>query len=226
VYGEDLAYIHDVGFAEAAADNAAPILRWLPRGARVFDLGCGTGVWARRLTDAGHSALGSDPSRAMIALARRHAPRARFQVGTAVRGSDLDAVTALGEIVNYQPAEPLSRRLAQLHAALRPGGLFVFDAAGPGRVPGGGPSKSWSAGADWAVLVERSERRMRLLRTIVCFRRVGRSWRRSEERHELRLYRPAEVEAALARAGFRVRTVAGFARPLPPGLTGFVARRT
>ena len=52
-YGEDLAYIHDVGFGDFALGAAPGMLEILRRsgirGALVVDLGCGSGLWAREL---------------------------------------------------------------------------------------------------------------------------------------------------------------------------------
>jgi len=50
-YGEDLAYIHDVGFGDFAWRAAPGVLARLQRHGvdhgTVVDLGCGTGIWAR-----------------------------------------------------------------------------------------------------------------------------------------------------------------------------------
>src|SRR5262245_7905127 len=70
-YGDDLAYIHDAGFGELAR-NAAPFLvealrrRGICDGL-VIDLGCGSGLLARGLSEAGYDVLGIDISSAMIA---------------------------------------------------------------------------------------------------------------------------------------------------------------
>lgn len=78
-YQEDLAYIHDVGFDFYARGVAPELLKILRRhGIRkglVVDLGCGSGIWARELTDAGYEVLGVDISGAMIRLARKKRPR-------------------------------------------------------------------------------------------------------------------------------------------------------
>src|SRR5256885_9767528 len=66
----------------------------------------------------------------------------------------------------------------------------VFDLAGPGR---GQPARSFVAGPDWAVLVEKAESGRMLTRRITTFRRVGRLYRRGEEVHRLRLHEPREV---------------------------------
>src|SRR5688572_13866303 len=237
-YGADLAYIHDTGHGDFAR-RAAPWLLRMLRGAGierglVTDLGCGSGIWARELTGAGYDVFGVDQSREMLRIARRRAPRARFKRASFL-GVTLPAcvaVTALGEVFNYRfgPANDagmLPRLFARVHAALEPGGLFIFDVATPGR--GGFATRQKNVhGRDWAILLETSEhaRRRELVRRIVSFRRVGKLYRRSEEVHTLRLYRPTDVARELRRAGFTVRLVRGYsAVRFPIGWTGFVARK-
>jgi SAM-dependent methyltransferase len=234
-YGTDLAYVHDVGFGHFARDGAPWILaqlrrRGIRRG-RVVDLGCGSGIWAAALCRAGYDVLGVDVSAAMLTLARRRAPRATFRRGSLLAASlpPCEAVTSLGECLSYAfdaraGARALPALFGRVHRALRPGGLFVFDVATPGR--GAGLPVRWHAGDGWVVVarvVEDTRRRV-LTREITTFRRVGRSWRRSDEVHRLRLYRPADVLRALAEAGFRARRVGGYgALRLPRGWVGFVA---
>ncbi len=61
-YKADLAYIHDVGFSQFAQHAAAGLLDILRRAritrGRVVDLGCGSGIWAAELIDAGYDVLG------------------------------------------------------------------------------------------------------------------------------------------------------------------------
>src|SRR5688572_3051617 len=185
-YGTDLAHVHDAGFTDFATGSAPYLLGHLRRaGIRsglVVDLGCGSGAWARSLTRAGYEVLGIDQSRAMIALARRHAPAARFRVGSFLKASlpECGAVTALGEVFNYtfdraNTEHGLFGFFRRVHEALRPGGLFVFDGAGPGRLPATAPRRSFTEGDGWVVLVDRDEDiDLRVLtRRIVTFRRLG-----------------------------------------------------
>lgn len=83
-------------------------------------------------------------------------------------------------------------------------------------------------GADWVVLLERSEdaaRRM-LTRQIATFRRVGALYRRSDETHHVTLYPGSEVAAALRAVGFSVRVHRRYGEfPLAPGHVAIVARR-
>ena len=224
-YGEDLAHIHASGFTELA-EAAAPAVLELLRGAGiqrglVVDLGCGSGITSRVLVEAGYDVLGIDTSRPLLARARRAASGARFKHGSFLdeRLPDCICVLAVGEVLSYttRSLEPAFRRV---YRALRPGGLFVLDLAGPGRVPGGGPARSWAEGADWAILVETDEdpRRRLLTRRMTTFRRTERGWRRGRETHRQRLHPPSEIGARLRSAGFRVRTRRGYGgEPFAPG---------
>lgn len=78
-----------------------------------MDLGCGSGMLAGILTDAGYDVLGVDVSQDMIELASANAPKASLRRGSL----DVDlppavAVTATGEALNYaiDPRASLARR--------------------------------------------------------------------------------------------------------------------
>ena len=235
-YGTDLAFVHDAGFGDFARGAAPWILTQLRRhgirNGRVVDLGCGSGIWAAALCRAGYDVLGVDISAPMIALARRRAPRATFRRGSLLAATipPCAAVTSLGECLSYAfdfraGTRALPGLFRRVHRALRPGGLFVFDVAAPGR--GAGPPVRCHAGDGWVVIARLAEdtRRRTLTRRITTFRRSGPTWRRSDEVHRLRLYRSAEVLRALAQAGFRARAVGGYGRlRLPRGWVGFVAQ--
>jgi SAM-dependent methyltransferase len=78
----------------------------------VVDLGCGSGLWARSLTDAGYEVLGMDGSAPMIALAWRVAPLADFRKGSFVDPElpRCDAVTAVGGGLQlHVSTRPISR---------------------------------------------------------------------------------------------------------------------
>jgi SAM-dependent methyltransferase len=222
-YGEDLAYIHDAGHAEFALQTAPGILEILAQNGihegLVVDLGCGSGLLARKLLDAGYRVLGIDISEAMIELARRRAPEAEFRVGS-LFDADIPpcaAVTAVSEVLNYlfDPENEnigLARLFRRVHDALATGGVFVFDVLGPGQVAPGATARGFRVGEDWAVLSEREEDpgRGTMARRIVSFRKVGEHYRRDDEVHRVRLYDPEELSAELRGAGFEVRTMRSY----------------
>lgn len=245
-YNEDLAYIHDVGFTDFVLNAAPELLARLHRahldGGLVVDLGCGSGRWAKVLTDSGYRVLGVDLSPHMIRLARRHAPKAQFKTESvlSVKLPACAAVTAIGEVLNYafdwrNNLAELRRLFRRVYRALLPGGLFIFDLAGPGQLRGS-PARSWLEGKDWALFLDRKEERRMLTRRIVIFRKIsgapaagrhsGSMYRRSEEIHVLNLYQPRQIAAALRAVGFTLRLTRGYTRSLfRHGLTGFIARK-
>ena len=203
---------------------------------RIVDVGCGPGIAAQRFVRAGYDVLGIDVSRDMLALARQTAPAATFRHGSFVDADlpDCVAVTALGEVLNYDFApdaeDHIAAFFARARAALRPGGILVLDVAGPGRLAGG-PERSWFDGRDWAILVETSEERRarELTRRMTVFRRAGGGeWRRTEAEHHQRLYPASRIVELLRDAGFRAPDPAAYEgeEPFAAGHRAFVATRT
>lgn len=237
-YGRDLAYIHDAGFLDFARDATPSVIATL-RAAGIEDglvveLGSGSGETAAELTDAGYDVLGIDQSRAMVELARSRAPRARFRVGSwhEARIPPCAAVIALGEVLGYVGAAKGTKAewralLGRVRDALPPGGLFIFDLAVPGRVPGG-ELHGFRTGEDWAIMVRARERGGQVERSIETFRRIagGATYRRSVETHRLRLRPAGETAALLREAGFAVRVRRAYGElPFVPGHRVFIARK-
>lgn len=233
-YGEDLAHVHHAGHGAHAERGGREVLRLLRgagvRGGTLVDLACGSGIWPRTASAAGFDVLGVDPSSAMLRLARRVAPSARF-VRASLYDFELppcDAVTILGEGLNYlgagvRPTGAFFRRVAR---ALRPGGVLAFDALVDEGPPLAG--RSWRKAKDWAVLVETRELRGGRIveREITTFRRSGRAWRRTDELHRLRAFSRERVLRELETAGFEVEVADHYGRfaLLPRRLAFFAVR--
>src|SRR4051794_10501643 len=162
-YPADLARIHDESFTDFSRAAAAELLRRLPAAGLVVELGCGSGNASQILSEAGYDVLGIDISDAMLAIARTRAPLADFRQGSLWDAEipDCVAVAAIGEVLNYTvDATAGEQRLPELFArvydGLRPGGLFMFDFATPGRgtLRTGGPTildgDGWHIEADTA----------------------------------------------------------------------------
>ncbi len=236
-YNQDLAYVHDAGFGDYARQAAPVLLQVLRRaGIRdglIVDLGCGSGILAEKLVHSGYEVLGVDLSPAMLRLARRRAPQARFLCGSLLRVElpPCAAVISIGECLNYTFDRNTDAALAQffrrVHTALRPGGVFVFDIAEPGQISPMMPKQRWLEGEDWSILLERSEdaKRHTFTRSMIIFRKLGARWRRSEEVHRIRLFRRADIRKQLEHAGFTVQLIRNWPSPLPRGHAGFVATK-
>jgi SAM-dependent methyltransferase len=223
IYREDLAQIHHAGFSEFAESAAPGLLEILWRGGvssgLVVDAGCGSGVWARELSRAGFDVFGFDASPAMIQLARQTAPNVRFEIASFDNGTlpRCDAVTAIGEVLNY--GGDLEDFFRRAHAALRPSGMLVFDLAEPSGVHAGDLRVD---GEDWVVITHKSVDGDTLARRITTYR----EGRKSEETHILKLYAVDTVKKLLKDVGFKVRVGRSYGtRRLPPAHSVFIASK-
>jgi SAM-dependent methyltransferase len=114
------------------------------RGLRLWDLGCGEGYVSRRLAALGARQVeGFDLSAAMVEGAQRQAmareaPQGatlRYRVADLADPQQLPAETCDAAVAvflfNYLPLAATQRLLAHVHAALRPGGFFLFTVPHP-----------------------------------------------------------------------------------------------
>src|SRR5579859_7712988 len=184
MYDNDLAYIQATAFDNPARGSAPEVIRRLNSAAipikHVVDLGCGSGPLTLALVRAGFGVTAIDQSAELLSIAQQAAPSARC-IHASIYETELpecEAVLAVGEPLTYHApeaeADRLLRRLFQQAASVvPPHGILIFDVIETGK-----PSLSgrfWSAGDDWAVMVETTENQptRQLVRDIQTFRKVG-----------------------------------------------------
>ena len=236
-YRRDLALVHHLGFgfhAERCAPGVLEILEPVrERGGLVVELGCGSGLLTRHLTDAGHRVVATDASPAMLELAR----------GTVGDAADIrrltlpddpipeaDAIVSVGHALNYLPdAGAIERALIAAADALRPSGILALDLCDFSYAEATtGPSTGAWVEDDWAIITERSRPAPdRFVRQMAVFvRNDDGSWRRDDERHDNVLIDVGTVAPLLARHGVEAEIRNSFgAEALPEGLYAVVGRR-
>ena len=231
-YGAEQALIHHTRFGDLAADAATLVTQRLREvgldHGHVTDLGCGSGILAAALLDAGYEASGVDLSADMIELARATAPGGSFAVGS-VHDAEIPAsvaVTAIGEVLNYA-TDPRAGLTAlgtvarRVRGSLVPGGVFVFDVSTPGRNLGQLVRHVFHDQDTWMLGMHATETNApgtpaRLDRRIVILvRDADGRYRRIDEHHRLELYDPDAVVAELHAAGFAVEVRPSYTEATP-----------
>lgn len=140
---DDWATLYD---ETVGADYVAPqwqflqrvLLPGLPPRASLLDLCCGSGLLLQPLLAAGYRVTGLDGSAGMLACARRNAPEATFVLDDArhfVLPPLFDGAFSTSASLNHIDSLPELRQVFdRVHAALRPGGRFVFDLNHPAQL--------------------------------------------------------------------------------------------
>jgi len=235
-YRDSLAWVHHAGYAGYVLNAERGIVERLRRhglepGQRVLDIGCGSGLLARALLAQGYAVAGVDASPAMIGLARELAPGGDFRaIALPTRrrpGEDgalpaADAIVSTGHVLNYVGSrDDIALALAELAAALRPGGLLAIDLmteryaeARDLRHPHARVEDDWT-------IVTRFSRPAphRFDREITVFRRVDGLWRRSDEHHANVTFEADDAIALLREHDVDARCEPAFGdETLPEGL--------
>jgi SAM-dependent methyltransferase len=104
-------------------------------GGRALDVGCGTGRSLLSFRNAGFEVSGSDPSSAMLAVARERlgddVPLEVAGLPDLGPGPRVELVTAVNDVINYVAPEDLDAAMRAFAGRLAPGGIVLFDANTP-----------------------------------------------------------------------------------------------
>jgi SAM-dependent methyltransferase len=140
LFGEPrLAAIYDAVEGEQRADLDHYLAIAAEFGARsLLDVGCGTGILARRAAGQGMDVTGMDPAAASLDVARAKpgAERVRWLHGDATELPELqvDLATMTANVAHvFLTDQDWAATLRGVHAALRPGGHLVFEVRDPAR---------------------------------------------------------------------------------------------
>jgi ubiquinone/menaquinone biosynthesis C-methylase UbiE len=124
-------FFNSYRFARPTVMERRMIGRLVTPGARVLELGCGTGRVTPAIAAAGARVLGADIAPNMVAEARRRHPELSFEVADAAAmpfaGGSFDVVFFFANGLDF--VYPLARRhaaFAEIARVLRPGGALAF----------------------------------------------------------------------------------------------------
>lgn len=198
--------------AQYAQVAVRPLLSLLndacPPPARLLDVCCGAGNMAALLAHAGFTVDGFDIAPRMVQTAAQVAPAGRFWVADACAVTlpptyDV-AISTYNSLNHLLSEDQLTRALSGVAAALRPGGLFVFDL-----------NTAQAAQSNWnGVFAEVTDDEVCVVRAelddvtataisaVTLIRRSSDGWNRIDTQLRQRLFSDGQVTAALDAAGF------------------------
>ena len=104
------------------------VLRRVPKGSRVLDLGCGTGHFSEYIRKQGYEVVGLDPSTKMLAFARENFPDIEFIEGYSnslpFPDAHFDCIVSI-EVLRYLNEAEVIRSYEEIRRTLRPGGILL-----------------------------------------------------------------------------------------------------
>ncbi len=117
------------------------LMKALPGGANLLDIGCGTGLFVEKYIRNGGQGTGLDISEKMVARARSRCPDCEFIVGT---GEDLPfddcSFTAVSSVLVFSYVRDPGAMLSEVHRVLEPGGSVALCTLGKKLLTSGIPS--------------------------------------------------------------------------------------
>ena len=211
IYGKEFAAVYNDQWAfwgpkmwpflsQAVAARCPHARTWL-------DLCCGCGSLLKFVCEGGFEAVGLDISPHQLKHAKRSAPSARF-VHCDVRQLDLprkfDVITCLFDSLNYLTRKKdIERVFRRARRHLAGDGLFAFDVNTFEGLRDQWCKSTVARSRSRAIIIDTSFNEKRALGRCVItgFIKTGGAYRRFEEEHLERGYRPCEIEGLLSRAG-------------------------
>jgi ubiquinone/menaquinone biosynthesis C-methylase UbiE len=108
------------------------------QGKAYLDLACGTGPHMRHFIDFGYTATGVDINQPMLDIAQTRCPEAQFtqqDMSSLNIDAQMDLISCFLYSIHYnQCIASLIECIARVHAALKPGGMFCFNAVDKGTI--------------------------------------------------------------------------------------------
>ena len=183
-----------------------------------LDVGCGGGWFTRAFQKQGYQMTGLDISPEMLDYAQEKALkkgiRSEYLLGdiTSFRTpKKYDFATAINDCINYIPKQKLSKAFKSVKAALKKGGIFLFDVSSERKIR--------LKIADTVCVDDRDdvtymsfnkpEEDGVTMDVTLFVKRTDGAFERLDERHRQYIYTETEIITALEESGFRVLSVEG-----------------
>jgi len=178
---------------------------------RIFETACGTGEITRRLFDLGYDIVASDASEAMLRVAAQKARQrgygirfVRQDMRRIETARPMDAILCVCDGVNYIDAEGVKQFARSAYAALKPGGLLLFDISTRSKLQSMDGQVYFDDAEEAACIwTNRYDQKTGTLQMdVTLFIRRGELFERSGERHVQYAHEVDALTEAVRGAGF------------------------
>ncbi len=178
---------------------------------RIFEAACGTGEITRRLFDRGYDIVAADASEAMLKTAAEKARRSGRTIRFVLQdmrkietARPMDAILCVCDGVNYIDAVGVKQFAQSAFAALKPGGLLLFDISTRCKLQRMDGQVYFDDADDAACIwMNRYDENCgTLLMDVTLFMRQGALFERSSERHIQYAHEVDTLKTTLRDAGF------------------------
>jgi ubiquinone/menaquinone biosynthesis C-methylase UbiE len=117
------------------------LLKALPDGGNLLDIGCGTGLFVDKYIHNGGTAIGLDISGGMVAKARHRCKTCDFVVGTGEKLPFADnSFNAISSVLVFSYVKDPAAMLSEVYRVLQPGGSVALCTLGKKLITRGIPS--------------------------------------------------------------------------------------
>ena len=184
-----------------------------------YDVGCGTGIFTRKLKKAGYKVVGVDLSPEMLSVAEEISVKENINVEYRLADmrfiksfEKLDFITAVNDGLNYIPQKDLSKTFLAFSKCLKKGGMLLFDLSTEyklSKILNGNMFGSDDEELSYIWLSEYHEELNSLTINLSFFEKTGELYKRRDEQQTQYAHQLTAVETALKNAKFEIKSITG-----------------
>ena len=181
---------------------------------RGIDVGCGTGIFTRKLKKAGYDVVGVDLSNEMIMVADEETARQNLRINYQIQDvknlktfEKVGFITAVNDVFNYFESKHLQKAFSAVSKCLEKGGAFIFDISTEYKLEKIlGENLFGDDGEDLSYIwvSEYNKESKTLDMNLSFFEKEGDLYRRFDENQTQYAHSILDIKSALELAGFNV----------------------
>lgn len=190
-----------------------------------IDVGCGTGIFTRKLKKKGYKVTGVDISQDMLSVAKEVTEEQKLNIEYLLMDmrslksfEKVGFITVVNDGINYLPQKDLKKAFTSFNKCLKKGGALIFDISTEyklEKVLGGNMYGDDSEELSYIWLSEYQSQEKSLDISVTFFEKQGELYKRYEERQIQYAHSKSDIESTLIETGFEIVSITGEKGNLP-----------